>query len=761
MIFFSQKVHRKVQGNFTFLIVTDREDLDKQIYTTFAGCGVVDNDKDKCRASSGDNLENLLTKDKLYVFTMIHKFNKDVDPSQPYSTRNDIIVISDEAHRTQYGRLALNMRNALPNANYVGFTGTPLFKNDEITKRIFGEYVSTYDFQKAVDDNATVPLYYDNRGEKLKITTTEINERIAQKLEEIELDEDKRARLEDDLGRDYHILTAGKRLDTIAQDFVQHYSTSWESGKAMVVCIDKVTTVKMFNLIQGYWQKRIVELEKKKLRTEDEQEFKYVENQIQWMKDTIMAVVVSEEQNEVDKFRKWDLDIVPHRTLMKSGFETSDGKRIDVETAFKEPEHHFRVVFVCAMWLTGFDVESLSNMYLDKPLKAHTLMQAIARANRVFEGKNNGLIIDYCGILKGLREALAEYAVGSSNTEGGTGIDVDPVESEEELIEELKEAIDLCKSFLKERGFDLSRIKTAKGFDKNAVILEAKEVVNQSEETRKRFEIVAREVFKKFKACLTIAEVNNYRHDHDAINVIYKKLQGDKSEVDIADIMIELHAIVDESIETRVADISADCGKMYDISKIDFAKLKEEFKKSAKKNTTVQTLKNIVERRLDIMLKRNPLRRDYYKRYLEIIEGYNKEKDRITIEETFAELMKFIVGLDDEDKRAIREGLNEEYLALFDLLCKPDLSTKDRNRIKEIAQRLLDYLKNEKLRVDSWREKEATKAEVKTFIRNFLWDESTGLPIGVYTPEEVDEKTQVVFEHIFRQYPDADKNIYS
>src|SRR3989338_5784072 len=135
MIFFSQKVHRKVQGNFTFLIVTDREDLDKQIYTTFAGCGVVDNDKDKCWASSGDNLENLLTKDKLYVFTMIHKFNKDVDPSQPYSTRNDIIVISDEAHRTKYGRLALNMRNALPNANYVGFTGTPLFKNDEITKR--------------------------------------------------------------------------------------------------------------------------------------------------------------------------------------------------------------------------------------------------------------------------------------------------------------------------------------------------------------------------------------------------------------------------------------------------------------------------------------------------------------------------------------------------------------------------------------------------------------------------------------------------
>ena len=405
MVFFSQKVHRKLEGNFTFLIVTDREDLDKQIYTTFSGCGIVDNDRDKCRSSSGVSLKNLLTQDKQYVFTMIHKFNQDVDPSDPYSKRDDIIVISDEAHRTQYGRLALNMRNALPNAHYIGFTGTPLFKNDDLTKRIFGDYVSTYDFQRAVDDNATVPLYYDNRGEKLKITTPKINERIAEKLEEIELDEDRRTRREEELGRDYHILTAKKRLNAIARDFVKHYSVSWETGKAMFICIDKITTVRMYNLMQGYWNNRIVELEKKKVLTDDEQEFKYIENQIQWMKETKMAVVISEEQGEVDKFRKWDLDILPHRELIKKGFETTDGKRIDVETAFKKPEHPFRIVFVCAMWLTGFDVECLTNMYLDKPLKAHTLMQAIARANRVFEGKNNGLIVDYCGILKGLREA--------------------------------------------------------------------------------------------------------------------------------------------------------------------------------------------------------------------------------------------------------------------------------------------------------------------------------------------------------------------
>lgn len=760
MAFFSEKVHRKLEGNFTFLVVTDREDLDKQIFTTFSGCGIVDNDRDKCRASTGVHLRKLLTEDKPYVFTMIHKFNQDVDPKDPYSSRDDIIVISDEAHRTQYGRLALNMRNALPKANYVGFTGTPLFKNDDITKRIFGNYVSTYDFKRAVDDKATVPLYYDNRGEKLKITSDEINERVSEKLEEIALDEDQKARLEDELGRDYHILTADKRLDDIARDFVGHYSTSWETGKAMFVSIDKVTAVRMYDLIYNYWQKRIIELEKKKLRTEDEQDYKYVENQIQWMKETIMAVVVSEEQGEVDKFKNWGVDIVPHRTLLKSGFETPDGKKIDVETAFKNPKHPFRIVFVCAMWLTGFDVECLENLYLDKPLKAHTLMQAVARANRVFEGKNNGLIIDYCGILKNLRKALSEYAVGSSDTEGGRDIEVDPIKSEEELIEDLKETIDMTRAYLKERDFELNRIVEATGFDKNAAIRDAKEAVNQSEETRKRFEILAREVFKKFKACLTIDEVNNFKTDNDAINIIYKKLQGDKLKVDISGIIRQLHKIVDESIGTVLAEPSADYGKKYDISKIDFDKLKEEFQKSPQKNTTMQCLKNQVEQRLDLMMRRNPLRRDFHNKYEEIIAEYNKEKERITIEETFAELVKFVGGMDEEDKRAIREGLNEEYLALFDLLCKPQLTTKDRNRIKEISRQLLDHLKAEKLRADNWREKETTKAAVKTFIHDFLYNESTGLPIGVYTPEEVNEKTELVYEHIFRQYPDLEHHIY-
>ena len=292
--------------------------IDRQLHRffyslkTFAGCGVVDNDRDPCRAGSGKHLEELLNQHKAYVFTLIQKFTKDVDPANPYSDRDDIIIITDEAHRTQYGRLSLNLRNALPKASRIGFTGTPLFKDDEITRRVFGDYVSTYDFQRSVEDKATVPLYYDARGEKLGIATNDLNERIAEKLEEIEIEDiDTAERLERELKRDYHVITANKRLNQIAKDFVQHYSTQWESGKAMLVCIDKVTCVRMHDLILKHWDKRIAKLEKEAEQAPDEQEEAQLRRQLSWMKETRVAVVVSEEQGEVDKFRKWDLDITP------------------------------------------------------------------------------------------------------------------------------------------------------------------------------------------------------------------------------------------------------------------------------------------------------------------------------------------------------------------------------------------------------------------------------------------------------------------
>jgi type I restriction enzyme R subunit len=765
MVFFSQKVHRRLGGNFTFLILTDRDDLDTQIYKTFAGCGIVDNDKDPCRAESGDDLEKLLKQRKTYIFTLIQKFNREVDPDDPYSLRDDIIVISDEAHRTQYGLLALNMWNALPNAGYIGFTGTPLFKDDEITRRVFGDYISTYDFKRAVDDKATVPLYYDARGDKLGVAKNDLNERIAEKLEELEIEDiDVAQRLERELKRDYHIITSQKRLNQIARDFVEHYSTAWESGKAMLVCIDKITCARMYELIEKYWAKRIQELEKGRIKAADEQELTYRRRQIKWMKEALMAVVVSEEQGEVDKFRKWELDITPHRKLIKEGFETNDGKRIDVDEAFKNEEHPFRIVIVCAMWLTGFDVPNLSTMYLDKPLKAHTLMQAIARANRVHEGKNNGLVVDYCGILKNLRKALATFAGHE-----GTGVingeqpqpETDPVKPEEELLADLAEAIEMIVAFLEARKFRLDDITEKTGFHRNKAIIDAKEAVNENDETRKRFEIMAREVFKKFKACITIRGINEYRQQYDAINIIYKSLQEDRDQADIADIIRKLHEVVDNAIQTHDnTDTTTDDFTTYDISKIDFDRLRKEFERTPAKNTTTQNLKHAIEQRLHRMIQQNPLRTDFQKHFEHIVEEYNREKDRVTIENTFEELLRFVDSLDKESLRAMQEGLDEESLAIFDLLVKPDLSSRDIKQIKDVAHKLLLKLKLEKLRIDNWREKQATRDDVKVEIADFLWNERTGLPKS-YSEEEIGSKADEVYLHVFQQYPNEQPAVYA
>lgn len=747
IVFFAQKIHRKLGGNFTFLICTDREDLDKQIYNTFSGCGLADNDKNPCRAGSGKHLKALLNQHKSYVFTLVQKFNKDVDPSDPYSDRNDIIVITDEAHRTQYGRLSLNLRNALPNASYIGFTGTPLFKDDEITRRVFGEYISTYDFQRAVEDNATVPLYYDARGEKLGIATNDLNEKIAAKIEELEIeDQDVSERLERELKRDYHLITSQPRLDKIANDFVANYSTGWENGKAMLVCIDKVTCVRMQEIIIEKWKNKIAELEKQLSSLPDEQSIMDMERKLEWMRETIMAVVVSEEQGEVDKFRKWDLDITPHRKLIKEGFETSDGKRIDMESAFKKEDHPFRVSIVCAMWLTGFDVPTMSTLYLDKPLKAHTLMQAIARANRISEGKNNGLVVDYCGILKNLRKALATFA-GHTGLPGGEGTppEIDPVKPEEELLADLEESIEAVRAFLAAKDFRLGSINELTGFERNRAIIDAKEVVNQNDESRKRFQIMCREVFKKFKACLTIRAINDYRQSYDAINIIYKSLQEDVEKADISDIMRELHAIIESRIET--AEESTEKSKLYDISKIDFDKLRKEFERSPSKNTTVHTLKEIIERKLLKMLMQNPTRTDFQKHYEQIVEEYNNEKDRVTIEQTFEALLKLVDELSDEEQRAVKEGLKEESLALFDLLLKPELTKAETKRIKKVAEGLYKIISAEVERIQDFEAKQSTRDEIKIIIKNFLWDEKTGLPES-FAPEEVDIKTDLVFQHM-------------
>ena len=260
--------------------------------------------------------------------------------------------------------------------------------------------------------------------------------------------------MERELAKDIHIITAEKRLRAIAKDFVKHYTDMWDPGKAMFVCINKVTCVRMYNFVQEYWQDAIRQLDAS-LRTVSQQEAQEMQRKLAWMNETEMAVVISQEQNEWQTFDNWGLDIRPHRAKMAE-------RRLDNE--FKDSDNHFRVVIVCAMWLTGFDVKCLSCLYLAKPLKAHTLMQTIARANRVDEGKSNGLIIDYIGIVKALRKALADYTA-NINTPGG-----DPTVDKDELIARILDTIEKAKAFLRERDFDLADLVAAVDFAKLALL---------------------------------------------------------------------------------------------------------------------------------------------------------------------------------------------------------------------------------------------------------------------------------------------------
>jgi type I restriction enzyme R subunit len=741
MAFFAEKVRRQISAKFTFLLMTDRNDLDDQIYGTFVGCGVAD--QNTPRAGSGDELKRILQENHRYVFSLIHKFNQDVNPREPYSSRDDIIVVSDEAHRTQAGKLARNMRLALPNAAFIGFTGTPLFKHDNLTKRIFGGYVSRYDFKRSEEDGATVKLVYDNRGEKLGIARLDLNDRIADAIARADLDPDKEALLEKLLGQDYEVITADDRLDKIATDFVEYCSTRWESGKSMLVCIDKITCGRMYQRIVPRWQTKLDAVGAAALSATDDLKRSTLEAQATWMSETLIEIIISEGQNEVADFQKWGVDIIPHRARMKQGFEVGE-KRVDVESAFKNPDHSFRVAIVCAMWLTGFDVECLSTLYIDKPMKAHTLMQAIARANRVYPGKDFGLIVDYNGMLKSLRAALAQYALGDDG-DGGEEI-VAPIE---ERVKALLSAIEETETHLRGLGFEPNRLIGAKGFIKIEAIADGVEAVYTSDEAKRRFEILARQVFIRVKALVMEPAAFTYAERHDNIEAIYKKLEERRDTADVSELLKELHRIVNEAIRAAEPGEDQRESKLFDLSKIDLGRLQEEFaKKGKRKATAVEDIRQLLERKLAEMLARNPQRMDFYKKYSEIVADYNREKDRVTVEETFAKLLDLANSLDAEQRRAAEEGLSEEELALFDLLRKPEMTKVDRERVKQASRGLLASIRELIAPLERWTEKEQTQAEVEVFILDQLFG---ALPTPPFTPDDKQALAKRVYQHIWQQ----------
>lgn len=735
MVFLAQKIRRKFVGSPTFVILTDRDELNKQISDTFENCGLLGKTKAaQFIAASGDDLVQKLKGNPSFIFTLIQKFNKpDAAPIYP---DHDIIIMSDEAHRSQYGIFADNMMKLLPTAARIGFTGTPLLSSDNITARTFGGYVSIYDFKRAVEDGATVPLYYENRGEKiLDLHNPEITNRILDAIENADLDVDQQDKLESEFAKEIHLLTAEPRLRSIAKDFAGHYSDLWTSGKAMFVCLNKVTCVRMYNFVQEYWQAEIQNL-KAKIKSATQQEAQELERKLRWMQETEMAVVISQEQNEIQTFRKWGLDIKTHREKMEN-------RELDKE--FKDSGNPLRVVFVCAMWLTGFDVKCLSCLYLDKPLKAHTLMQTIARANRVAEGKSNGLIIDYIGIVKALRKALADYTANA----GGLG-GADPTVDKEKLIARISDTVAKTETFLSERKIDLGLLIAAEGFAKLSYLQDAANAVCGSIEDKKSFSTYASELKRLMKYTDRDDVTGHMRRQCEAIAAIYGMLQKKRKHTDTTDLMVEINAIINDYVEIEPQQPNAiTAPPRFDISAIDFDLLRREFAKTRRKNLLMRDLDEAIRRQLDKMVFANPKRIDYYERYREIIQNYNGEQDRATIEKTFLDLMDLADRMSREEQRYAREGFaSDEELSLYDMLFRDDLSKNDIKKLKTAASDLLRKIKTKISELDHWTDKQETRAVVDTLIRDVLWET---LP-ECYNNDDITEYREKVYEYVFTRY---------
>ncbi|ADP71141.1 type I site-specific deoxyribonuclease, HsdR family [Rhodomicrobium vannielii ATCC 17100] len=731
MVMFAEKVLRRLGGNWTFVVVTDRQELDDQIAQTFAATGALTKQIRDAQAQSRVHLRELLAGQERYVFTLIHKFSTESFEQMPVlSERKDIIVITDEAHRSQYDQLATNMRRALPNAAFIGFTGTPLIAGEEErTRDVFGEYVSVYNFAQSAADGATVPLYYENRKPELQIASDALRDDLTALLDEVSLNEEQEKKLHREFGRQYHLITRDDRLDEIAADLVRHLSARGYLGKAMFVAIDKATAVRMYDKVRVQWAALIAEKEQRLAATPDEAKAALAAR-LDWMKSLDMAVVVSQGQNEIADLKAKGLDIVPHRKRMQEE---------DLETRFKNPDDPLRLVFVCAMWITGFDVPTCSTIYLDKPMKNHTLMQTIARANRRAPGKAAGVVVDYVGVFQNLKKALAIYAA----SQGGDS----PIKNKDGLVEELVAALASARCFCDEIGVDLDAIPAANKLSRLKLIGDAVETLIAPDERRREFMRRAGGAVRSYKALLPDDKASAYFKQVATLHVLAEALRAKLGPVDLSAVAARIEALLDERIEGIA--ISApiiegdECGGRIDLSDIDFNKLGWLFNQKPK--TTAEKLRSSVEKKAAEMAAQNPSRVHFVEKLEKLVDAYNL--GTLDVEAFFDALKKLIARMEEEERRAVAEGLTEDELAIFDLLTRPEpkLTKAQEDEVKKVARELFAKLKG--LRVEFWRQNQQTRAAVHSEIRFTLDD----LPQEPYPETLWEEKVEAVWQYVYHR----------
>jgi type I restriction enzyme R subunit len=737
MVFFAQKVLRKIPGNWTFVVVTDRHELDDQIYGTFVSSGAVT--EERTQADSGEQLRQLLREDHRYVFTLIQKFHTESGKRYPLlSDRSDIVVMTDEAHRTQYDIFAQNMRDALPEAAFIGFTGTPLIVGEEKTRDVFGDYVSIYNFKQSVDDNATVPLYYENRSPEMQLTISDLNARMWQILDDAELDEKEEKKLAREFKQQYHVITDNDRLEHVAADIVTHFLGRGYKGKAMVVSIDKVTAVKMYDKVQEHWKRHLNELREQlcSLDPNNELERDQLTEKIHFVEETDMAVVVSQSQNEIQQFKTAGVEIGPHRRRMVTE---------DLETKFKDPNDPFRIVFVCAMWMTGFDAPSCSTIYLDKPMRNHTLMQAIARANRVFKDKVNGLIVDYIGVFRDLERALAIYGFGVGG--GGT-----PVQDKAVLVAQLREAIAEISVFCAQEGIDLNRVEGARDFELLRLLDDAVDTLLANDDIKRRYLSLSDHANRLYKAILPDPKAGEFVRARALFVVIAEKIRSLDPRVDISDVIKTVRELLEESIDVTGSAIKEWIQPQIDLSKLDIEALRARIETDLHKRTSAEQLRHILEAKVEKMVEVNRTRIDYQEQLEHMVEEYNKGVD---VETLLNQLLSLTEKLKAEETRAIAEGLTEGELAIFDLLTRSEanLSDEETQQVKKVTQKLLQRLRD-KLVID-WRKRQQSRAAVLLSI-----GECVDLLPQRYA-DEYEMACGAIYQHVYDSYFGEGRSIYA
>lgn len=739
MVMFARKVKRKINGNFTFLIITDRDDLDTQIHKNFVRTEVI-GDKVECQPKNSSQLREYLQSNKEFVFTLIQKFRYDKSKAYPVlSTRDDIIVMVDEAHRTQYKDLAENMRAGLPNANYIAFTGTPLLGAKRLTNQWFGNYVSEYNFAQSVEEGSTVPLFYSRRVPTVELENNYLDDEVLDIIEDENLTEEEAKKVENSASKVLEVIKREDRLDKIAQDIAHHFPRRGFLGKAMVVSVDKFTTVKMYDKVQHYWQIEIQNLVKERNQAKTKEDRDDLTNRINYMRNVEMAVVISDANADEERFTKQGLDISKHKAKMA---EISP-EGLDLEDRFKTPHDPLSLVFVCAMWLTGFDVKNLSTLYLDKPMKSHTLMQAIARANRVYPGKPCGIIVDYVNVFKYMKQALSDYGSGNDD-------DDYPAKDIESLKTMIDDSVKEGEEFLSSIGIDLNEMMAEKGtFNKSSAILNAYNTIIATDDGKEKFKVITNTMCNLYEASKPEIFEQHWRNPKFApLKYIHDMFDNSIRDDRVEEAKQRISDVLDGSISSSDVEENSDIviheGKVIDLSKLDVDDLKKEIKHAPYKAIEINDLKEYLEKALEQMINKNVERVKFSVRFKGIVDRYNSGSSEN--EDYYDQLLQLIEDLKKESTRANFEGLTEEELELFDLLIKDKKLTKaEEQSVKLAAKSIYSKLTEEKsdLFVVDWYKDEQPKLKVKQAIEQVL-DE--GLP-DCYDKEIFAVKTNLLLNH--------------